>query len=96
MKKPKIDHFTVTSGYGANTKQPFVTLDGPKLPVQIESAAARALALSILEGSIAAEADGLVVEFFRSELDMEMEQVAALLRRFRDYRRRWRNEVDAA
>lgn len=96
MKKPKTNHFTVTSGYGANTRRPFITLEGPALPVQLDVADARALALNILEGSIAAEADGLVVEFFRRELDMEMEQAAALLLRFREYRRRWRGDVDAA
>jgi uncharacterized protein YchJ len=94
--KPKIEFYTVSSGYGGNTHRPFVEIAAPKLRVTMSSAEARALALNILEAAITAEADGLIVEFFTKELDTTQEQAAMLLVKFRQYRKRWRDEADMA
>lgn len=94
--KPKLDTYTVSSGYGGNTKRPFVEIVAPKLRVTMSSAEARALALNILEASIIAEADGLIVEFFTREIGTGQQEAAAILMKFRDYRKRWRDEADMA
>jgi hypothetical protein len=94
--KPKLDVYTVSSGYGGNTRRPFVEIVAPKLRVTMSSAEARALALNILEAGMAAEADGLIVEFFTKEMETTQEHAAVLLMKFREYRKRWRDEADAA
>jgi hypothetical protein len=94
--EPKLLTFTVTSGYGGNTRRPFVQIEGPMLPTTMDSSEARALALNIYEAAITAEADGLIVEFFTKEIGTSQEEAAQILQRFRTYRKRWRNEVDAA
>jgi hypothetical protein len=94
--EPKMLTFTVTSGYGGNTRRPFVQIEGPPLPTTMDSSEARALALNIYEAAITAEADGLIVEFFTKELDTTQELAAQVLLRFREYRKRWRNEADMA
>lgn len=94
--KPKLETYTVSSGYGANTKRPFVEIRAPKLRVTMSSAEARALALNILEAAITAEADGLIVEFFTNEIGTGQPEAAAILQRFRQYRKRWRDEADMA
>jgi hypothetical protein len=95
-KKPALKSYFVTSGYGGNTRRPFVEILAPELRMTISSAEARHLALNILEAAITSEADGLIVEFFTKELDATQEQAAAVLMRFREYRKRWRDEADMA
>jgi hypothetical protein len=94
--KPKLDVYTVSSGYGGNTHRPFVEILAPKLRVTMSSAEARALALNILEAAITSEADGLIVEFFTKEIKTGEPEAAAILMKFREYRKRWRDEADAA
>lgn len=94
--KPALLTFTVTSGYGGNTRRPFVEIQSPQPRTTMSSAEARALALNILEAAITAEADGLIVEFFTKEIGTTQEHAAALLLKFREYRKRWRDEADAA
>lgn len=93
---PEMVTFTVTSGYGGNTRRPFVGIAGPALPITMDSSEARALALNIYEAAVTAEADGLIVEFFTKEIGTSQQEAAQILQRFREYRRRWRGEVDAA
>lgn len=95
-KKPEIKTYHVSSGYGGNTRRPFVEILAPELRVTMSSAEARALALNILEAAITAEADGLIVEFFTKEIGTSQEAAAKLLLTFREYRKRWRDEADAA
>jgi hypothetical protein len=94
--KPKLETYTVSSGYGANTQRPFVEIVAPKLRVTMSSAEARALALNILEASVAAEADGFLVNFFVKEIAISQREAAALLLRFRDYRASVSDDFDAA
>jgi hypothetical protein len=94
--KPKLETYSVSSGYGANTQRPFVEIVAPKLRVTMSSAEARALALNILEASVAAEADGFLVNFFVKEIAISQREAAGLLLRFRDYRASVSDDVDAA
>lgn len=94
--KPTMLPFTVSSGYGGNTRRPFVRIEGPQLPTTMDSSEARALALNLYEAAITAEADGLIVEFFTREIGTSQEEAAQILVRFREYRRRWRGDVSAA
>lgn len=94
--KPKIKTYTVSSGYGGNTRRPFVEIVAPELRVTMSSAEGRALALNILEAAITAEADGLIVEFATKELGATQEQATVLLTKFRQYRARWRDAADMA
>lgn len=93
---PELLTFTVTSGYGGNTHRPFVKIEGPRLPTTMDSSEARALALNIYEAAITAEADGLIVEFFTKEIGTSQAEAAQVLQKFREYRKRWRDEADAA
>lgn len=95
-KRPEMLTFTVTSGYGGNTRRPFVQIEGPALPTTMDSSEARALALNIYEAAITAEADGLIVEFFTKEIGTSQKEAAQILQKFRAYRKRWRNEAAMA
>jgi hypothetical protein len=94
--KPKLDTYTVSSGYGGNTRRPFVEIVAPKLRVTMSSAEARALALNILEASVAAEADGFLVNFFVREIEISQQEATGLLMKFRAYRATVSDDVEAA
>lgn len=77
--------FTVSSGYGANTRQPFVQVEvGPHF-TQMSPAAARALALNLLQAAEAAEGDEALIAFF-AQLEMPSEELVAMLTAFRRHR----------
>src|SRR6185369_10044031 len=82
--------FLVSSGYGGNTKRPFVQLQHPSIdrPLTISPNEARALALNILECADAAESDGFLVEFFKGDLEQDDQHIAFLLTQFREYRKK--------
>lgn len=77
----------VTSGYGGNTRQPFVevTLPGHK-SMQFDPQSARDLALSLLEGAEAAEQDAFLVEFSMKEFGVSLAQAGTLLVKARESR----------
>lgn len=56
----------VTSGYGGNTRQPFVEIKTDKLkePLQLSPEEARDLALNLLEAAESCEQDAFIFEFF--------------------------------
>lgn len=56
----------VTSGYGGNTRQPFVEIKTDKLkePLQLSPEEARDLALNLMEAAEASEQDAFIFEFF--------------------------------
>jgi hypothetical protein len=94
--KPKLETYTVSSGYGGNTRRPFVEIVAPKLRITMSSAEARALALNILEASVAADADGFLINFFVKEIEIGQREAAGLLMKFREYRASVSDDVDAA
>lgn len=83
-------HLFVSSGYGANTKKPFITIESADIdkPIQLSPADARSFALNILEAADGAESDGFIVEFFKDEMGQDENTVGHLLIAFR----KWRNE----
>jgi len=71
----------VTSGYGGNTRQPFVEIKTDKLkaPLQLSPEEARDLALNLLEASEAAEQDAFIFEYARERVGTDDQGAAALL-----------------
>ncbi len=88
------ERVNVSSGYGANTKRPFVAVQiGDRKPYQWSPDEARRIAALLLECADAAEGDAFVVEWFTTKAGLELRQVAALLNDFRLSRERHRGEV---
>ena len=60
----------VSSGYGGNTKKPFVMIEGDSIDeaIQMSPIEARDLALNLLQCADAAESDAFIVEFTQNEL----------------------------
>lgn len=83
----------MTSGYGANTRVPFVEIELPeRAPIQLEIDEARLIGHMILEACETAEQDAFLVEWSMKELDLEMPQAAALLHEFRKWREQRREK----
>ena len=83
---------TSSSGYGYNTKQPFVNLlIGDRKPVQLSPEEARSVARQLTEAAEAAEQDAFLVEWGSEALGDER-TAAALLMQFR----KWRKERQQA
>ncbi len=78
----------VTSGYGGNTKRPFVMIENQALdgPLQLSPAEARELAANLFQAAEAAETDQLIIEFATDTLGFEMPEAAQLLVALRDLR----------
>jgi hypothetical protein len=79
--------FWAESGYGHNTRKPFVALtyNGCKL-AQMPPETATELAHNLLSCAEAALGDAFLVEFMRDRVGLEMEQIGGLLNEFREWR----------
>jgi len=88
MPEMKFNMINVTSGYGGNTRQPFVQIHTDKLkePLQLSPEEARDLALNLLEAAEASEQDAFIFEF-HSQLTDDERVGANILIEFR----KWRN-----
>ncbi len=87
----KEERVNVSSGYGANTKRPFVAVQiGDRKPYQWSPDEARRVAVLLWESAEAAEGDAFVVEWFTEKAGLEVAQAAALLNDFRQSRERER------
>lgn len=85
------ERVNVSSGYGGNTKRPFVAVQiGDRKPYQWSPDEARRVAALLLECADAAEGDAFLVEWFTEKAGLELPQVGALLRDFRATRERHR------
>jgi len=80
----------VSSGYGGNTRKPFVMMEAEALdrPMQLSPAEARDLALNLLQAADAAEGDAFLVEFFRKELGQDDKVAASILHQYREFRKK--------
>lgn len=83
----------VTSGYGGNTRQPFVEIKAEKLkePMQLSPEEARDLAANLLQAAEAAEQDAFIFEFHSEfvEEGTPEEKInigASMLSAFREWR----------
>lgn len=88
-------NIAVTSGYGASTHEPFVTVEidvKPNHPLQISPDEARNLAHNLLECAEAAEGDAFLVDFTRDEMGQEMVVAAAVMLEFRKWREKKRKK----
>lgn len=100
FSRPQEGMISVNSGYGRNTRQPFVTLslanpaESANPFIQMSTIQARAQALIILEAADAADSDGFLMEWLTSEAQVDVEQAAQLLLAFRTYRERLRSRED--
>lgn len=87
----KMRMINVTSGYGGNTREPFVQveMDYPKdHPLQLAPGEARDLAANLLQAAEAAEQDAFIFEFVSKELHAGENAGANILIEFR----KWRND----
>lgn len=98
--RPEEGTVSVASGFGQNTRQPFVTL-GMANPqevanpaIQMTTTDARRIAMQILEAADAAESDGFIVSWLGDKAELNDPQLAALLSEFREYRARLRGEEE--
>ncbi len=83
---PGEQQVSVRSGVGQASGEPFVTLAISAPAVQLPSAQARTIGLQLLEAADAAESDGFLVTWLRSNIVLADGQIGALLQEFRAYR----------
>jgi hypothetical protein len=78
----------VTSGYGGNTRRPFVQIESEELdrPLQISPEEARQLALNLLQASEAADQDEFLVRFSQDRLGLDIKDAAVILSLYREFR----------
>lgn len=91
MKQPKPGKVEVTSGYGANTRRPFIQIHLPERePLQLEIDDARIVGQMIIEACESAEQDGFLVEWTMKEFNISIEQASGILHHYREWRDRRR------
>jgi hypothetical protein len=96
--RPEAGTINVSSGYGMNTQQPFVTIalaspiETANPAVQLASSQAREIALQILEAAEAAEQDGFIVTFVTEAIGAPVEEAGKLLHLYREHRAAQRGE----
>lgn len=91
----------VSSGYGGNTRLPFVEIEMPgQKPLQFQADEARRIAHMILEAAETAEQDAflfeLVQKFLTDENETEARRLniaAGMLQEFREWREERRNKL---
>lgn len=89
IEEEGITSLNVTSGFGHNTRQPFVQLVIPRADwmTQMSPANARALAFNLLQAADGAESDGFLVTFLQETVGVEdMRAIASILTDFRTWR----------
>lgn len=87
--------FSVTSGFGANLRQPYVQvlIEAADFMTQMPPETARELALNLLTAAEAAEGDGFLMTFMQEYVGVtEVDQQAHMLHYFREYRDKLRYE----
>lgn len=84
----------VSSGYGGNTRKPFVMIEADEIdqPIQLSPAEARDLAVNLLQAAEAAEGDAFIVEFTTRQLKSDVQHARVLLLEFRKFRESMRGE----
>lgn len=86
MSEPEV-FIQVTSGYGGNTRQPYVAVQiGDRKPFQIAPEEARRVAGLLHECAEAADQDAFLIEWFQRRFELSIEQAATILLEFRHAR----------
>lgn len=78
-------HFLVSSGWGGNTKKPYVEIEVGDYTTQVSPEAARAIALNLLQAAEAAESDGHFIRFCQ-QMQFDQETTIQALQAFRAMR----------
>lgn len=78
----------VTSMYGYQTRQPYVTLVIGEVVTHLTPDQAREVGAMLVEVSMAADADAFLFEFVREELKADERYAGLLLRSFREWRQK--------
>lgn len=78
----------VASGFGANTREPYVEINWPADTgtIQLDPEEARLIARMIAEAAEAAEQDAFLVAFPMTEIQLPFETAAQILPRYRTWR----------
>ena len=79
----------VSSGFGANTREPFVQIEMeyPKdHPLQIHPDEARDLAMNLLQAAESADQDAFMIKFVSKDLKAGENAAAAILLEYRKFR----------
>jgi hypothetical protein len=92
VDRPEEQRISVNSGYGANTRQPYVELYLGTRMVQLTPLKAREIARYLLEAAEAAEGDGFLVEYIEKISELPTEQAVGVLVEFREFREQQRAE----
>lgn len=94
--KRGIISFDVSSGYGANTRKPFVQVEVGGMETQMSPEEARALGLNLLEAAEAAQSDEAIVLFCLDVLHLDMQTAVASLAAYRKIRARRHGDSPSA
>lgn len=80
--------FMVSSGFGHNTRKPFVQvlIEAADWSTQMAPSTARELAFNLLQAADAAESDGFLVGFLTKVVGADDRAIAGVLNEFREYR----------
>jgi hypothetical protein len=92
VDRPQGQRISVSSGYGGNTRQPYVELCLNDQSVQITPMKAREIAGNLLEAAEAAEGDGFLVEYIEKISELPTEQAVGVLVEFREFREQQRKK----
>lgn len=86
----------VQSGYGGNTKKPFVAFHYQDVVIQLDPEKAREIAMMLLESAEAAEQDAFMVEFAGEECGTTEQGAVSILAHYRGWRERRRGNAGNA
>ena len=89
MAKNNWKVINVSSGFGANTREPFVQIEMeyPKdHPLQIHPDEARDLAMNLLQAAESADQDAFMIKFVSKDLKAGENAAAAILLEYRKFR----------
>lgn len=94
----ELGRFMITSGYGDGIGRPFVriTLEEKGIDFAIDATHAQMFAMQVLQAAVTAQADGLIVNFFRENLEAPDHIVFAAIQSFREYQESQSQTVQAA
>ena len=89
MAKNNWKVINVSSGFGANTREPFVQIEMeyPKdHPLQLHPDEARDLAMNLLQAAESADQDAFMIKFVSKDLKAGENAAAAILLEYRKFR----------
>ena len=80
--------FSVTSGFGANTRQPFVEVEvvPTEFSIKMSPSDATRLALNLLQAAEAARTDGWLIDYLTGTAGLTDQQMQVVLVEFRQWR----------